>query len=89
MDIVMWMLAGGVIGWVGFAYLGFDETQGVIGSVIIGMVGGLLGGRELAPMFGFAAAVPGDFSLNALFVALASAVACLAIANMIHNRYSI
>jgi uncharacterized membrane protein YeaQ/YmgE (transglycosylase-associated protein family) len=89
MDIVMWMLAGGVIGWVGFAYLGFDETQGMIGWVIIGMVGGLLGGRELAPMFGFAAAVPGDFSLNALFVALASAVACLAIANMIHNRYSI
>ena len=89
MNIVMWMLAGGIIGWVGFAYLGFNEKRGMIVSVIIGMVGGLLGGNVLAPMFGAAAAVSGDFSLNVLIVALASAAACLAIANTVHSRFGV
>ena len=38
MNIAMWMLAGGIIGWVGFAYLGFDEMRGVSVSTVIGMV---------------------------------------------------
>ena len=89
MNIAMWMLAGGIIGWVGFAYLGFNELRGVSVSTVIGMVGGLLGGKVLAPMFGAAAAVPGDFSMMALMVALAGAAACLAAANMVHNRFGV
>ena len=89
MNIVMWMLAGGVIGWVGFAYLGFNEMRGTVVSTIIGMVGGLLGGQVFAPVFGAAAAVPGDFSMMALLVALASAAACLAAANLVHNRFGV
>ena len=89
MNIVMWMLAGGVIGWVGFAYLGFNEMRGMVVSTIIGMVGGLLGGQVFAPMFGAAAAVPGDFSMMALLVALASAATCLAAANLVHNRFGV
>ena len=89
MNIAMWMLAGGIIGWVGFAYLGFNEMRGVSVSTVIGMVGGLLGGKVLAPMFGAAAAIPGDFSMMALMVALLGAAACLAIANMVHNRFGV
>lgn len=36
MDIIMWVVAGGVIGWVALAYLGFNEERGVNVSVIIG-----------------------------------------------------
>ena len=89
MNIVMWMLAGGIIGWVGFAYLGFNEMRGVSVSTVIGMVGGLLGGKVLAPMFGAAAAVPGDFSMMALMVALAGAAACLAAASMVYDRFGV
>ena len=89
MNIAMWMLAGGVIGWVGFAYLGFNEMRGMIVSTIIGMMGGLLGGKVLAPMFGAAAAVPGDFSMMALMVALAGAAACLAAASMVYDRFGV
>ena len=89
MNIVLWILAGGVVGWAGFAYLGFNEMRGMIVSIIIGMAGGFVGGNVLAPMLTAVAAVPGDFSLNALIVALASAAACLGIANTVHNRFGV
>jgi len=86
MNIVLWILAGGAIGWAGFAFLGFNESRGQKISIFIGAVGGILGGTVLAPMFGAAA---GGVSVMALMVALASAVACLAIANQVHDRFGV
>lgn len=87
MNIVMWVLAGGLIGWGAYAALGANAERGLLVSIIIGMVGGFLGGSELAPMIGTATASPGDFSPLALFVAAASAAGCLTISNIIHKRY--
>ena len=89
MDIIMWVVAGGVIGWVALAYLGLNEERGLNVSVIIGAVGGIIGGKLLAPMFGAGAAVPGEFSLMVLIIVLASAAVCVAIANQIHNRFGV
>jgi uncharacterized membrane protein YeaQ/YmgE (transglycosylase-associated protein family) len=88
MDIVMWMLAGGAIGWVGYAHLGFNEERGMIASFIIGAMGGVAGAKLLAPMLG-AAAAPGEFSVAVLIVALATAAACLAAANKIYDRFGV
>ena len=87
MNIVLWILAGGVVGWAAITYMGFNEMRGVMISVVIGMAGGLIGGQVLAPMLGAAASVPGDFSLTVLIVALASSAACLAAANKIYDRF--
>ena len=89
MDIIMWVVAGGVIGWVALAYLGVNEERGLNVSGIIGAVGGIIGGKLLAPMFGAGAAVPGEFSLMVLIIVLASAAVCVAIANQIHNRFGV
>ena len=51
MNIVMWMLAGAILGWIGFTYLRFNEGRGMMISVIIGAVGGLVGGNMIAPLF--------------------------------------
>ncbi|OGA53547.1 MAG: hypothetical protein A3G24_17560 [Betaproteobacteria bacterium RIFCSPLOWO2_12_FULL_62_13] len=89
MNIAMWILAGGIMGWIGYAALGANADRGLVVSIIIGMVGGFFGGNVLAPMFGAAAANPGDFSPFALFIAAASAAGCLTISNMIRNRYGV
>ena len=34
MNIVMWILAGGALGWAGFRLLGINEQRGTIGSLI-------------------------------------------------------
>ena len=89
MNIMIWLLAGGVAGWIGYAYLQFNEGRGMIVSIIIGMLGGFFGGKVLAPMLDAVAASPADFSLPGVAVALASAAACLALGNLISNRYGI
>jgi len=87
MNIVMWILAGGILGWAGYSFLHFNEERGVTVSIIIGAFGGFLGGTMIAPMFTGAAAVPGDFSLPALFFAAAVAAAFLAAGNLVYDRW--
>jgi uncharacterized membrane protein YeaQ/YmgE (transglycosylase-associated protein family) len=89
MNIVVWMLAGGILGWVGYAFLGFNEERGMVVSVVIGTVGGLFGGKLIAPMFTAAAAVPEAFSLSALFFAAALAAAFLAVGNLVGKRWGV
>ena len=89
MDVVLWMLTGSVLGWIGCSYLRFNEGRGVAVSIIIGALGGFLGGKIVAPIFTAAAAVSGDFSVIALFYAAAVAAAFLVLGNMVHNRWGV
>ena len=89
MNIAMWVLAGGVLGWVGYARMGANKERGMIFSIIIGIVGGFLGGNVLAPMLGATADTPNIFSPFSLFIAAASAAACLALGNLLAKRYGV
>jgi len=89
MNIVIWMLAGCALGWLAYSSLGLSEGRGKLASIIIGAVGGLIGGKLIAPMFTAPALVPGDFSMSALFFAAAVAAAFLAAGNFVHNRWDV
>jgi len=89
MDIMIWLLAGAVAGWVGYAYMGLNGARGLVVSMIIGMMGGVLGGKVIAPVFGAVAQNASDFSFFAVAFALTSAVGCLVIGNLISDRYGI
>ena len=87
MNVAMWILAGGVLGWIGFAYLQFNRDLGLATSIVIGAVGGFFGGNELAPMLGAVTETPNTFNLLSMTVALFSAAACLAIASLLTRRF--
>ena len=70
-------------------FRGFVGQTAVLISIIIGMVGGLLGGQMVAPLISSSPIVSGDFNIHALFIAAVTAAACLAIANMIENRFGV
>jgi uncharacterized membrane protein YeaQ/YmgE (transglycosylase-associated protein family) len=89
MNIVIWMLAGAALGWVGYSYLRFNEERGLMVSAIIGAIGGLIGGKLIAPMFSAAEAVPGAFSTSALVFAAIVAAGLLFAGNLIHNRWGV
>jgi len=89
MELVLWVAAGAALGWLAITKFGLNEDRGTMVSMIIGIAGGLVGGKLVAPMFGAVAAVPGEFSMAAMFVVLASAGACLAIGNLVQNRFGI
>jgi uncharacterized membrane protein YeaQ/YmgE (transglycosylase-associated protein family) len=89
MNIVMWILAGGILGWAGFSFLNFNEWRGLKISIAIGAAGGFLGGQFIAPMFAAAAAMPGAFSSSALLFAAAVAAASLAAGNLVYARWGV
>ncbi|HEX5091359.1 MAG TPA: hypothetical protein VFV84_01570 [Burkholderiales bacterium] len=88
MDIVIWIIAGGAIGWASLALLGMNEYRSALACVAIGAAGGGLGGKIIAPMLASPAAA-GGFSFFALFVAALSAAACMALGNLLYKRFDI
>jgi len=89
MEIVLWIIAGGAIGWASLALLGMNEYRSTLVCVAIGAAGGFLGGRVIAPMLTSPAAAAASFNYFALFVAAVSAVACLVLGNLLYKRFDI
>jgi uncharacterized membrane protein YeaQ/YmgE (transglycosylase-associated protein family) len=88
MNIAMWVLAGGLLGWVGCSYLGVNEGRSSVTSMVIGALGGFCGGKLVAPLF-TTSMLPGDFSLPSLLVAGAVAAAFLAVGSIVHSRWGV
>ena len=88
MNIALWILAGGVLGWIGYVVLNANEARGMVGSIIIGAVGGFAGGKVVAPMFG-ATVVQNEFSLLSMVVAAGMAAALLFVGDLVSNRFNV
>jgi uncharacterized membrane protein YeaQ/YmgE (transglycosylase-associated protein family) len=92
MNIALWMLAGGFLGWACHEFLRLNRERSRMVSIVIGAAGGILGGKIVAPLFAAAAlpGVPADgISMSSIFFAMAVAVAFIAIANLVSNRFNI
>ena len=85
MNIIVWLVIGGVIGWVASLIMRTDAQQGIFLNVVVGIVGSLLGGWFLSPLFGVSTINQSNFSLPGLLVSLLGAVVLLAIVNLIRR----
>lgn len=79
MNLALWVIAGGTLGWASHAILRANRLRRVNVSILIGAVGALFGGHYLPPLLGATTMTPHDSGLYSLVAALASAAACLAI----------
>lgn len=79
MNFIIWIVVGGLIGWVASMIMGTNDSQGKILNIVVGIIGAALGGFLLAPMFGTGTINQGDFSASSLVVSLLGAVILLAI----------
>jgi uncharacterized membrane protein YeaQ/YmgE (transglycosylase-associated protein family) len=82
MGILIWIVFGGLVGWVASMIMSTDSQQGIILNVVIGIVGAFLGGWIMS-FFG-EAGVSG-FNLYSFVVALVGAVVLIAIVKMIRR----
>jgi uncharacterized membrane protein YeaQ/YmgE (transglycosylase-associated protein family) len=82
MNIIIWLVVGGLIGWVASMIMKTNAQQGKLMNIVVGIVGSVLGGWFLSPLFGDATINQGDFSIGGLLVSLGGAVALLAIINL-------
>jgi uncharacterized membrane protein YeaQ/YmgE (transglycosylase-associated protein family) len=82
MGIIIWLIVGGIIGWLASMIMKTDGQQGIILNVVVGIVGSFLGGWFIAPMLGTGTVNSGDFSVMGLLASLIGAVILLAIVNL-------
>jgi uncharacterized membrane protein YeaQ/YmgE (transglycosylase-associated protein family) len=78
MNILVWLIVGGLIGWVASVLMGTDGRQGLILNVVVGIVGAALGGWLFGGAFGAATINQGNLSLSGLMVSLVGAILLLA-----------
>ena len=82
MNFIIWLVIGGLIGWVASMVMKTDGQQGIVLNVIVGIVGALLGGWLISPLVGVGTINQDNFSLAALGVSFVGAVILLAIVNL-------
>jgi len=84
-NLIIWIIAGALIGWVASIIMGTNNRQGLIADIIVGIVGAFVGGYFLSPIFKVGTINQGNFSIPALLVSLGGAVILLAISKLFRN----
>jgi uncharacterized membrane protein YeaQ/YmgE (transglycosylase-associated protein family) len=82
MNFIIWIVVGGILGWLASLIMRTDAQQGLLLNIVVGIIGALLGGWLLAPLFGTGTINQNDFSIGSLLVSLLGAIILLAIVNL-------
>ncbi len=81
MNFLIWLIVGGVVGWLASLIMRTDAQQGILLNVIVGIIGAFIGGWVISPMAGVGTINEG-ISIGSFLVSLVGAVVLLAIVNL-------
>jgi uncharacterized membrane protein YeaQ/YmgE (transglycosylase-associated protein family) len=81
MGFIIWLIIGGVVGWLASLVMRTDGQQGILLNVIVGIVGAFLGGLIISPLVGVGTINDG-ISIGSVLVSLVGAIILLAIVNL-------
>lgn len=82
MNLIIWLIMGGIIGWIASKIMYTDAQQGIVLNIVVGIVGALLAGWLITPLIGGATINQNDFSVSGLVISLLGAIVLLAIVNL-------
>jgi uncharacterized membrane protein YeaQ/YmgE (transglycosylase-associated protein family) len=81
MNLIIWLVVGGVVGWLASIIMKRDAQQGILMNIVVGIVGALLAGWLISPLVGVGTVNDG-LSVGSFLVSLLGAVVLLAIVNL-------
>lgn len=82
MGIIIWIIFGGLVGWIASLIMGTDAQQGIVLNIIVGIVGAIIGGW-LMSFFGQIGVT--GFNLYSFIVAIIGAVVLIAVVKMLRR----
>jgi uncharacterized membrane protein YeaQ/YmgE (transglycosylase-associated protein family) len=82
MNFIIWLVVGGLLGWIASLIMRTDAQQGIGLNIVVGIVGAFIGGWLVAPLLGAGTINQGDFSVMGLVASLIGAIILLAIVNL-------
>ena len=81
MGIIMWLVVGGLIGWLASMIMRTDGQQGILLNIVVGIVGAFIGGLILSG----GTINQGIISVTSVLVSLVGAIILLAIVNLVRR----
>ena len=81
MNLIIWLIVGGILGWLASILMRTDAQQGILLNIVVGVVGAFLAGL----VFAGGTINQSDFSLSSLIASFLGAVVLLAIVNLIRR----
>lgn len=82
MGIILWIIFGGLTGWIASMIMNTDNQQGIVLNVVVGIIGAIVGGW-LMSFFGESGV--NGFNLYSFIVALIGSVVLIAVLKFIRN----
>lgn len=76
MNFLLWILFGGIVGWIASLIMGTDAQQGIWLNILVGIGGAIIGGWIMS-MFGVGAVT--GFNLYNMLVALLGSIVLIGI----------
>jgi uncharacterized membrane protein YeaQ/YmgE (transglycosylase-associated protein family) len=85
MNFILWIIVGGILGWLASIIMRTNAQQGIVMNILVGIIGALLAGFLLTPLFGVGTINQSNFSLPSLLLSLLGAIILLAIVNLVRR----
>jgi uncharacterized membrane protein YeaQ/YmgE (transglycosylase-associated protein family) len=82
MGIIIWLVIGGVVGWLASMVMGRDAQQGIILNIVVGIVGAFIGGLIFS---GGTINTSSPLNVTSFLVSLVGAIILLAIVNLVRR----
>lgn len=80
MGLIIWLIVGGIIGWLASLIMRTDAQQGIFLNIIVGIVGAFIGGLLIT-----GGSINTGLSLQSFIVSLLGAVILLAVVNLVRR----
>jgi uncharacterized membrane protein YeaQ/YmgE (transglycosylase-associated protein family) len=77
----MWLIVGGVVGWLASLVMRTDAQQGILLNIIVGIIGAFIGGLIL----GRGTINNAGLTITSFLVSLVGAIVLLAIVNLVRR----
>ena len=81
MGFLIWIIVGGIVGWLASLVMRTDAQQGILLNIVVGIVGAFIGGLVISPLVGVGTINEG-ISIASVLVSLVGAIILLAIVNL-------
>ena len=81
MGIIIWLIIGGVIGWLASIIMRTDGQQGIFLNIIVGIVGAFIGGLIISG----GSINNAGLTIQSFLVSLLGAIVLLAIVNLVRR----